>query len=304
MHEPGHCQRCARAVPWFSFWGNLGLAIYKLTVGLLGRSAALVADAIHSFTDVVGSSSIVVVTKLSRKPPDARYPYGRGKAEFVGAVFVYTILLFFSILIMVGSIKLLLGHRTERPHYITAFGSAVSVVHNYLLYKFETCVGRRTHSPAIMADAFENRADAISSLAAVIGILGALFVHPACDGIAALVVAFIIFYNCLSQLREAAVGLMDGGMPAEVLAYVRHTALGQNGVLGLKFLRSRRTGARYWVDLGIEVPPELPLEQADRIATAVRSRVQRAPQCHHADVYVLPADSAAAMPPAFSQRQR
>jgi cation diffusion facilitator family transporter len=303
MHDLARCQRCARAVPWFSFWGNLGLAVYKLTVGILGRSAALVADAIHSFTDVVGSSSIVVVTKLSRKPPDARYPYGRGKAEFVGAVFVYTILLFFAVIIMVGSIRILLGHRAERPHFITAFGSAVSVVHNYLMYRFETCVGRRTHSPAILADAFENRADAISSLAAVVGILLALFVHPACDGIAALVVALIIFYNCLGQLREAAIGLMDGGMPEDVLQYVRQTALGQTGVLGLKFLHSRRTGARYWVDLGIEVPPDLPLEQADLIATAVRSRIQRAPQCHHADVYVLPADSAAVVP-LSTKRQR
>ncbi len=303
MHDLARCQRCARAVPWFSFWGNLGLAIYKLTVGIFGRSAALVADAIHSFTDVVGSSSIVVVTKLSRKPPDARYPYGRGKAEFVGAVFVYTILVFFAVLIMIGSVKILLGHRSERPHFITAFGSAVSVVHNYLMYRFETCVGRRTHSPAIMADAFENRADAISSLAAVIGIIGALFVHPACDGIAALVVALIIFYNCLGQLKEAAIGLMDGGMPDDVLQYVRQAALGQTGVLGLKFLRSRRTGARYWVDLGIEVPPDLPLEQADRIAATLRSRIQRAPQCHHADVYVLPADSAAVVP-LSTKRQR
>jgi cation diffusion facilitator family transporter len=304
MHDLARCQRCARAVPWFSFWGNLGLAVYKLTIGIFGRSAALVADAMHSFTDVVGSSGIVVSTRLSRKLPDARYPYGRGKAEFVGAVFVYTILVFFSILIMTGSVRILLGHRTERPHFITAFGSAVSVVHNYLMYRFETCVGRRTHSPAILADAFENRADAISSVAAVIGILGALLIHPACDGIAALVVALIIFWNCMVQLREAAVGLMDGGLPDEVLEFVRQTALGQAGVRGLKFLRSRRTGPRYWVDLGIEVSPDLPVEQADLIAAAVRNRVQRTPQCHHADVYILPAGSAAAVPPLASQRQR
>ena len=105
------------------------------------------------------------------------------------------------------------------------------------------------------------------------------------------------------RLKEAAIGLMDGGMPEEVLQYVRQTALGQTGVLGLKFLRSRRTGARYWVDLGIEVPPDLPVEQADLIAAAVRSRVQRTPQCHHADVYVLPTDSAAVVP-LSTKRQR
>jgi cation diffusion facilitator family transporter len=304
MHDLARCQRCARVVPWFSFWGNLGLAVYKLAVGIFGRSAALVADAIHSFTDVVGSGSIIVVTKLSGKPPDARYPYGRGKAEFVGAVFVYTILLFFSILIMIGSVKILLGHRAERPHYITAFGSAVSVVHNYLMYRFETCVGRRTHSPAILADAFENRADAISSLAAVIGIVMALFIHPMCDGIAAMVVAFIIFYNCVGQLKEAAIGLMDGGMPDEVHQFVRQMVLGQTGVLGLKFLRSRRTGARYWVDLGIEVAANLPVTEADRIAAAVRNRVQHTPHCHHADVYVLPASSPLAVLKVSSKRLR
>jgi cation diffusion facilitator family transporter len=295
MHEVAHCQRCAHVVPWVSLFGNLGLGVYKLVVGLIGRSAALVADAMHSFTDVVGSTGIVVATRISRKPPDGRFPYGRGKAEFVGAVLVYTILIFFAVLIVVGSIQSLLKGQIERPHFITAFASGVSVYQNYLMYRFETCIGRRTNSPAIMADAFENRADALSSLAAVVGILAALIFDPLWDRVAAILVGVFIFWNCVTQLRDAAFGLMDGGLPRPIVEEIERTAKAQPGVLGVQFMRSRRTGARYWVDLGIRTSRQLSIAKADQIAAALRDYIKHLPQCHHVEVYVVP-DSTPAEP--------
>ncbi len=113
------CRVCARSVPWVSFWGNLGLGIYKLLVGVLGGSSALVADAMHSFADVVGSVGIVVATRVSAKEADDDYPYGRGKAEFLGAVFVYTILLFFAGGIAFHATRLMLSDDLEAPHYVT-----------------------------------------------------------------------------------------------------------------------------------------------------------------------------------------
>ena len=103
--KPEHCRRCARIAPWFSFWGNLALATHKLVVGILGRSTALVADAIHSFGDVIGSASILIATNSSGKKPDDKFPYGRGKAEFISAVFVYVMLLFLATGIMISALR-------------------------------------------------------------------------------------------------------------------------------------------------------------------------------------------------------
>ena len=289
MDSPAKCRRCAKRVPWASFWGNLILAIYKLIVGILGQSAALIADSIHSFTDVVGSTGILVATRISCREPDESYPYGRGKAEFVGAVFVYTILIFFSVMIMVASIRSMWSHRLGRPHFMTALGALVSVLYNYLMYRYATCAGRRNNSPAILADAFENRADAVSSVACIVGILGALVVDPICDQLAALLVGVIIFYNCIVQLREAAAGLMDSALPEGAVSLIERTAQRHDGVVAVNFVRSRQTGVRYWIDVGIAVSPELSVEQADAIVAAVRADVRSHSNCHFAEIYVVPA---------------
>jgi cation diffusion facilitator family transporter len=271
-----------------SFWGNFGLGVYKLVVGILGGSSALVADAMHSFADVVGSVGIVLATRVSAKDADEEYPYGRGKAEFLGAVFVYVVLLFFAVGIVVHAITLMLNDDLSAPHYVTALGAAVSVLHNIIMFQYLTCVGRRNNSPAILADAFENRADAISSVAAVAGIIGAMVIHPICDPIAALLVGVIIFWNCQEQLREAVKGLMDTALPEDEAEEAVEAILGCEGVEALAFLRTRRTGARYWLDVGVEVHESLGIEAADAIASRVGLELARYPFCHHAEVFVLP----------------
>lgn len=286
--DPERCRRCANIAPWYSFWGNFALAVHKLIVGILGRSTALVADAVHSFGDVLGSSSILVATRVGAREPDARFPYGRGKAEFVGAVFVYIVLLFFAGGIIISSIRSMLSGEMPRPHYVTAAAAVVSVLYNYLMYKFATCAGVRNNSPAILADAFENRADALSSVAVIFGIAAAHVIHPICDTIAALIVGVIIFWNCQEQLREAARGLMDRGMEEDRIEAIKRAAGSQEGVSDVVFVRTRQTGVRYWIDLGIRVPEGLSVEQADEVASAVRDAVASSPQCHYVEVYTFP----------------
>jgi cation diffusion facilitator family transporter len=284
-----HCRRCARVAPWYSFWGNLALAIHKLVVGVLGGSTALVADAIHSFGDVIGSTSILIATHMAGKKPDEKFPYGRGKAEFVSAVFVYVMLLFLATAIMVSSLRAILANDISPPHFVTAASAVVSVLYNYLMYKFTKCAGIRNNSPAILADAFENRADAISSIAVIAGIIAARVIHPILDPIAALIVCVIIFWNCQEQLREAAAGLMDRGLPEARIDEIRGLAESQAGVSRVTFVRTRQTGVHFWIDLGVEVEEGITVEAADTIAAAVRDAVATTPQCHFVDVYVSPA---------------
>ena len=291
--KPEHCRRCARIAPWFSFWGNLALAIHKLVVGILGRSTALVADAIHSFGDVIGSASILIATNSSGKKPDDKFPYGRGKAEFISAVFVYVMLLFLATGIMISSIRSILSNEISPPHFVTAASAVVSVLYNWLMYKYTSCVGQRNNSPAILADAFENRADAISSVAVIAGIIAARLIHPILDPMAALIVCGIIFWNCQEQLREATAGLMDRGLPEDRIKVIRHVAAEQPGVSSVTFIRTRQTGVHYWVDMGVEVRAGVTVEEADAIADAVKTAVSATPQIHYVDVYVSPASEEA-----------
>jgi cation diffusion facilitator family transporter len=289
-NNPG-CARCAKAVPWFSFWGNLSLAIYKLVIGVLGGSTALVADALHSFADVVGSGAILVSIKASSRQPDKKYPYGCGKAEFVGAAFVYTVLTFFALGIIIGSVRALFEANAKPPHIVTAVGALVSVLYNYTMYRYATCVGRRNNSPAILADAFENRADAQSSVAAIVGIVGAILIHPVADALAALIVGFQILWNCQEQLRTSVRGLMDGGMPAEDTELVERLVSAEAAVERIVYIRTRQTGVRYWLDVCVAVAGDLAVHDADELAARLRTALRALPFCHHVEVYVQPVES-------------
>jgi divalent metal cation (Fe/Co/Zn/Cd) transporter len=124
--------------------------------------------------------------------------------------------------------------------------------------------------------------------------VAARLIHPICDPIAALIVGVIIFWNCQEQLRKAAEGLMDRGLPEEDVAAIENIAMAQPGVLNVKFIRSRQTGVRYWIDIGIEVKADLTVDEADEVIGAVRLAVSSSPQCHFVEVYVFPAAPEAA----------
>lgn len=286
------CLRCGDRAPWVSFSGNTLLAVYKLTIGFLGGSSALIADGCHSAADVVGSTCILLTTRISGKPADGDHPYGHGKAEFIGAVFVYTVLTFFSIGVIVGAILAI--HEPAPPHFVSLLGALVSVLCNYLMFRYAECAGTRCNSPAVLADAFENRADALSSVAAVVGIAGAVLIHPVLDPLAAMVVGLVILWNSIQQLREAASGLMDRGLPPDEIAEIERIALAHEGIGGVEFVLTRQTGRSYWVDLGVRLGDDVEVASADAIVTALRHELAENPSLHQVEVFVVPSSSAKA----------
>lgn len=281
------CRRCSRKVPWYAFAGNLTLTFYKVIIGLLGRSPALIADGLHSFTDVIGTSVIIFATRVSERPADDDHHYGHGKAEFMSSMFIYIVLMVIAAVIFTGGLLLLLrGHNTQ-PSIITFFGGLVSILYNVIMYRFGQCAGTRVRSPALLANSFENRADAVSSAAVCIGILLAITVHPACDPIAAMVVGIIIFVNCITEMRKAMGGLMDKALPSSVVRRIRKVATGLKGVVGVSFVRSRSVGTGFWVDLGIKVSSGTPVSRAEQIANEVRDELlARSRHFEHVEVYV------------------
>ncbi len=284
------CIRCGNRAPWISFGGNFVIAVYKMVVGFLGGSSVLIADGIHSFTDVIGTGAIISSRKISSLPSDGDYPYGYGKAEFLGSTFIYMVLLFLSSAIFIGGLLVIMEGNIRKPRFVTLLAAVASVLYNVIMYRLGQCAGHRNNSPAILANSFENRADAISSIACIVGIVVAIYLNPICDPIAAMMVGVIIFANCLIQLSESLSGLMDQALPSEIVQRIKHVALTRKGVAGVDFIKTRQTGNNYWVDLGILVPGDLDVVRSDNIAWEVRNELmRRSERLHNVEVFVAPA---------------
>jgi cation diffusion facilitator family transporter len=276
-------------VPWYAFGGNLALTVFKIVVGYLGGSNALIADGFHSFTDVIGTSVILVSCRISEKPADADHPYGHGKVEFMSATFIYLVLILLAIGIFAGGVSVIVHWEMRTPSFVTLLGGGVSIFYNVIMYRLGQCAGKRNSSPALLANSFENRADAISSTAVVVGIILAITVHPVLDPIAACVVGVIIFVNCVVELRKSMAGLMDRSLPGDAVLRIKHVALAQDGVDDVTFVRSRPIGTNYWLDIGVEVAPDLDVTRAESIASRVRGELMRRSQKFHTvEVFLEP----------------
>jgi cation diffusion facilitator family transporter len=283
------CVRCGRRVPWYAVAGNVSLTVFKVSVGLLGGSKALVADGIHSLTDVIGTSVIIISRRVAERPADDEHPYGHGKVEFMSSAFIYILLLVISAGIFTSGLLSIIEWKLHPPNFVTVLGAAVSIGYNVYMYKLGTCAGRRNGSPALLANAFENRADAISSFAVIIGICLAMFAHPVCDPVAAMMVGIIIFVNCVVELGKAAAGLMDKSLPGDTLARIRSLVVQQRGVKAVTFIKSRSTGNKYWLDIGVQVKRSLPVSRADTIADEIRSALmRRSSHIHSVEVFIAP----------------
>ncbi len=288
--SPQACQKCAQRAPIYTWVGNFVLCVFKIVVGFLGGSPALIADGLHSATDVVGTTVILTSTRISARPANRDFPYGHGKVEYMSSMFIYIVLIGLAIVIFTGGLLLLLGGHEEPPHLVTVLGAIVSILYTTVMYRMCQCAGVRTSSPALLADAFENRADALSSTAVCVGILLAILVHPAADPLAAMLVGVIILVNCIHQGRRSLRGLMDHrSLSPAVHERIRAVATAHAGVTRVRFIKTRPTGTGYWLDLGIEVEPGTMVDRAEAIAGGVKeSLLGRSRQFSAVEVYVLP----------------
>lgn len=236
------CERCVRLVGPINFWGNLGLTAMKLYCGIIGGSQALVADAVHSSTDVVMSALLIAGLKIQDKPADRKYPYGYGGVEFIVAGVIGVLLLSVTILITVSAAVALIAGTLERPDKVALMALVISIGGNELLFRHALCVGEQANSPSMIATAWENRADAYSSLAALVGAGAASLGVTFMDAVGAVVVAGLVAKSGAGILTNAIRGVTDTGLePADTEA-VREVAASVPGVRQVLAVRGRRLG--------------------------------------------------------------
>ncbi len=273
---------------------NAVLAIVKGIAGILGNSYALVADAVESVTDIAGSLVVWGGLRLSSRDADDDHPYGHGKAEPLAAAAVGVMLIGAAIGIAIEAVR-----EIVTPHHAPASWTlivlVVVVVVKEVLFRRVSRAARESTSTAVEADAWHHRSDAITSVAAFLGIAAAVVGGKGwewCDDAAAIVAAAIIAYNAARILRPALHELMDGAPDEEFFATVHAAALSVPGVQQIEKVRARRVGTHFDVDLHVQADPSMSLHDAHVLGGCVKTAIRGVlPHVWHVLVHMEPFDA-------------
>ncbi len=271
--EAGERLRALSRVTVLAAVANLVLAVLKGGAGLLGGSSVLLADAVHSLSDLATDVVAFVGLRVADKPPDEGHPYGHGRYETLGTVFLGMVLLAAAVGIA-WEASSRFGESVV-PAGITLWVAGLGIAVKEALYQITVRVGRRHQSPLVVANAWHQRSDALSSVAALAGIVGARMGFPILDPAAAVVVAALIATMAISILVGAVREVTDTSLQREMLrdlgAGIRHLP----GVVSLHELRARRMGPRVLVDLHVQVDPSTTVSDGHQVAERVREFVFR-----------------------------
>jgi cation diffusion facilitator family transporter len=257
---------------FFGIIGNVILAVIKGLAGFFGNSYALIADAIESTSDVFSSIIVLIGLKISSKPKDSDHPYGHGKAEPIVAIVVSLTLLAAAVTIVYQSIQeIITPHHTPAPFTLLVLVLVVTVKET--LFRYVLKVGAEVQSTAVKTDAWHHRSDAITSVAAFIGISIALIFgkgYEAADDWAALLASGIIAYNAYNLFKPALAEIMDAAPKANLEKDVREITLSVEGVYDMEKCLIRKMGFDYFVDLHVIVDGNLSVREGHIIAHNVK----------------------------------
>ncbi len=252
---------------------NIVLALTKITTGIIGNSYALIADGIESTMDIFSSLIVWGGLRISIKPPDDSHPYGHGKAESIAGVVVAMSLLGASVLIAVLSIR-----EIQTPHHAPAWYTLVVLVGiifvKEILFRKMTRVGHELDSSALKSDAWHHRSDALTSVAAFVGISIALAGGPGyevADDWAALGACVVIVYNGVRLLLPALNEVMDGAVPVDIEGQIRNLASQVDGVLEIEKCRIRKSGLGLLMDIHVVVQGDVSVNEGHEIGHAVKN---------------------------------
>lgn len=255
---------------------NAVFTTVKFAAGIMGHSNALVADAVESLVDVFSSLIVWRGVTVAAAPADEEHPYGHGKAEPIAAAVVSAILLLAAVWIVVHAAREI-AHPETTPAPFTLLVLLVVIPVKEALYRFALRESDLAESTAVRADAWHHRSDAITSVAAAVGIGVAVIGgkrFAAADGLAAIVAAGVIAWNGWRLLLPALNELMDTSPHREVLETLLRLGESVPGVVRVEKCRARKSGHHYYVDMHVEVDPQMTVQRSHEIAHEVKNRIR------------------------------
>lgn len=260
---------------------NIILTAIKIVAGVLGRSAAMIADGVHSLSDLLSDIVVLVFTHISSKGRDRDHSFGHGKFETLATLIVSLILVVVGGKLMAGGVQkivdILNGEAIPVPGHIALWAALASILAKEILYIATARVGKKVNSPVVIANAWHHRSDALSSIGALAGIGGAILlgekwtildpIASCCISIAIIVVAVKMALPSLSELLETS-------LPEAIEEDIKKTAAAVPGVEDIHNLQTRRNGISFIIDAHVVVDPTISVVQAHDIATAVEDALR------------------------------
>ena len=268
-----------------TLWGgavNVVLLAIKFVAGIMGHSAAMVADAVHSLSDFVTDIIVLAFVHISGKPQDKSHDYGHGKYETFAMTFVALVLLAVALgIIYEGFVKITAwanGEQLKAPGVLALWAALVSIVMKEGIFRFTIKKAKELNSQAVEANAWHHRSDALSSIGTALGIGGAIFLGQrwaVLDPVASVIVGLFIVKVSLELLKSGFGDLMEQSLPDEVEQEILQLAGSIQGVEEPHELRTRRIGSRYAIELHVLMDGDIPLSEAHDKASEVEDLLRK-----------------------------
>lgn len=260
---------------------NLALLLFKFAAGILGRSAAMLADAVHSLSDFVTDVIVLLFVRISNKPQDKDHDYGHGKYETLATALIGIILFFVGLGIFWNGARsiwaFVRGETLEAPGILALVAALLSIVTKEILYRYTVIVGRREQSQAVIANAWHHRSDALSSVGTAVGIGGAILLGDnwrVLDPVAAVVVSIFIVKVAWEMVVPCANELMEQSLPEQTEREIEEILLSFPGVTEPHNLRTRRVGNNCAIDVHVRMDGNLTLHQSHKTTRAMEQRLR------------------------------
>ena len=260
---------------------NLVLSFLKLAAGVVGRSGAMIADAVHSFSDLATDVVVIAFARISAKPRDDDHDYGHGKYETLATIIISLALGIVGTGILVNSIRdirvVLDGGLLPRPGLVALVAAVASIVVKEILYRYTVREGRAVGSPSVVANAWHHRSDALSSLGTLVGIACAYFLGQKwriADPIAALLVAVFIFKVAFDPIRTGIDELLECSLPADMEQEILQIVTADPGVREPHNLRTRRIGASIAVEVHVRMDGAMTVAQSHALTVDIEHRLR------------------------------
>jgi len=276
-NDENNLQEVAMHVSAISIIVNVSLSLGKFIAGLLGNSAAMVSDAIHSASDVFSTFIVIIGVRISGKKSDEEHQYGHERFESVASILLAVILALTGVGIGKGGIDKIAGGNYENlaiPSILPLVAALISITVKEWMYQYTRKNAKKVNSSALMADAWHHRSDALSSIGAFVGILGARMGYPIMDPIASIVIAAFIIKAAYDIFKDSIDKLIDKACDEQTTQHIRSTILAQEGVLGIDDIKTRLFGSKIYVDVEIAADKNMTLLEAHEIAESVHDSIE------------------------------
>lgn len=267
---------------WLSIIVYILLSILKLGVGYIGNSEALRADGLNNTTDVVVSVAVLIGLKISRKPADENHLYGHYRAESVASLIAAIVMTAVGVQIIMNAGRTFLSSNYSQPDMLTSWTALFGAFVLLMVYVYNRNLAKKLNSSSLMAAAQDSKSDALVSIGAFIGIIGAKLGAPWLDSFTAIIVGIIIIKTAFSIFRESSTLLTDG-FDQNRLALIKRTVERTEGVLDVKDIKAREHGNKVYVDTTILVNPHLTVVESHKITEDIEKKMLM----EHRNTYVL-----------------